>query len=131
MKSINKNTEERGAALTHAHLLNRCAGHLDGERSTGKQRLRGRQHSATYPNGLQLVLEKMMLDSVIGLLEVHKAGIRGALGDASCVNKMAQGKEVMDRRLPGPETCLGWAAQLMFPTPSHQPSVEYDVMTSG
>ena len=37
-----------------------------------------------------------MLDSVIRLLQVHKAGIEGALGDAGIVNEVAQGEEVMD-----------------------------------
>ena len=37
-----------------------------------------------------------MLDSVICLLQVHEAGIEGWLSEASCVNEMAQGEEVMD-----------------------------------
>ena len=112
-----KETKERGAeraALTNTHLLNpgpsSRASHLHRESATGIQRPDGRQHAGAPPNGLQFVPQKMMLDSVIGLLEVHKAGIQRAPRDASCIDEMAQGEEVMDWRLSGPEACLDRAA---------------------
>ena len=110
MKAIKEQTKERGAeraALTNTHLLNSGlsshASHLHREGPTGIKRPDGRQHAGAHPNGLQSVPQKMMLDSVIGLLEVHKAGIQRAPQDASCIDEMAQGEEVMDWRLSGPE----------------------------
>ena len=85
MKAIKEQTKERGAeraALTNTHLLypevSSRASHLHPESATGIQRPDGRQHAGAHPNGLQFVPEKMMLDSIIGLLEVHKAGIQRA-----------------------------------------------------
>ena len=75
---------------------------------------------------LQPVPQKMMLDRVICLLEVHKARIQKALRDTSCVDEVAQGEELIKWGLPGPEACLVRAAQLIHFRPSHQPSVEYD-----
>ena len=45
---------------------------------TGIQRPDDRQHMAPHPNGLQPVPQKMMLESVIGLLNVHNAGMQRA-----------------------------------------------------
>ena len=108
MQAIKEQTKERGAkraALTNTHLLNSGlssrASHLYRESPTGIQRPYGRQHAGAHANGLQSVLQKMMLDGVIGLLEVHKAGIQRASQDASCIDEMAQGEEVMDWRLSG------------------------------
>ena len=67
-----------------------------------------------------------MLDRAIDLLEVRRAGVQRALGDASCIDGMAQGKEVMYWRLPGPEACRGGAAQLVLFRQPHQPSIEQD-----
>ena len=54
------------------------------------------------PNGLSPVPQKMMVHSVIGLVEVDRGGIQRALGTASGINRVAQGKELVDRRLSGP-----------------------------
>ena len=85
MKAIKEQTKESGAeraALTNTHLLNlgpsSRASHLHRESATGIQRPDGRQHAGAHPNGLQFVPQKMILDSIIGLLEVHKAGIQRA-----------------------------------------------------
>ena len=51
--------------------------------------------------------DKIMLDSIINLLEVQKAGIQTALGDACRVDEAAGGKEVMEWRLPAPKACYG------------------------
>ena len=48
------------------------------------------------------------------------------LGDAGSVYDLAQGKKVMDWRLPGPEACLGRAIQLELFRPPRQPPVEND-----
>ena len=48
-----------------------------------------------HPNKFQPIPQKVMLDRVIGLLEVHKAGVQRALQDASCIDEVAQGKEVI------------------------------------
>ena len=55
---------------------------------------------------LQLVPQKVMLDSVMGLQEIHNAGIHRLLGDGCNVNEVTQGGEVMDWRLPGLEAGL-------------------------
>ena len=98
IKEETKESEAERAALTNTHLLNSGlssrASHLHGESPTGIQRPDGRQHAGAHPNGLQPVPQKMMLDSVIGLLEVHEAGIQRAPRDASCINEVAQGDEI-------------------------------------
>ena len=73
MEAIKEQTKESGAeraALTNTHLLNpgpsSRASHLH------------REHAGAHPNGLEFVPQKRMLDSIIGLLEVHKAGIQRA-----------------------------------------------------
>ena len=80
MQAIKEQTKERGAeraALTNTHLLNSGlssrASHLHRQSPTGIQRPDGRQHAGAHPNGLQSVPQKMILDGVIGLEEVHKA----------------------------------------------------------
>ena len=95
MKAIKEQIKESGAeraAVTNTHLLNpgpsSRASHLHRESATGMQRPDGRQHAGAHPTGLQFVPQKMMLqyyrpsagqlDSIIGLLEVHKAGIQRA-----------------------------------------------------
>ena len=65
-----------------------------------------------------------MLDSVKRLVQVHEAGIEGALREAGCVDELAQGKEVMDGGLARSEACSGWAAQLMFLRPFNKSPVE-------
>ena len=116
--------------MTDIHLLKLGlsirASYLHREHTTRIQRSDGRQRPVDHLNGLQLVPQKMMLDNVIGLLKVHKAGIQRVLGNASCVIEVLQGKEVMVWRLPEPEACLGQAAQpVLFRSP-HQRSVDYD-----
>ena len=136
-EAIQEQTEKvgaEGAASTHTYLLNLgligCASHIHGEISIGVQMSLSRQHIGADPNGLQLLPDKVMLDSVIGFLGVHKRGIRGAFEDASYVNEMAQGKQAMDGRLHGPEACLAQVTQLMFLRPPQQPAVD-GMMTSG
>ena len=65
-----------------------------------------------------------MLDSVLCLLQVHEAGVEGVLSEASCVNEVAQGQQVMDGGLARSEVCLGWAASLMLLRPINKPLVE-------
>ena len=68
-----------------------------------------------------------MLDSVIRLLQVHEAGIEGALGDAGIVNEVMQDKEVMNGGLARSEACLSWAAQLMLLRPINKPVEDNDI----
>ena len=65
-----------------------------------------------------------MLDSIICFLQVHEAGIEGALSKAGRVNEVAKGEKVMDGGLARPEACLGWAAQLILLRPINKPPVE-------
>ena len=111
MKPSNEQTKERRprpeeATLKYNRLLklglSSFASGFHGERPARLKRSDGRQHPGAHPNGLQLVPQKVMLDSVIDLLEVHKAGIQWALGNASCVDdhEVAQAfEEVMNWRL--------------------------------
>ena len=91
-----KHCRTERTALTDAHLLSprlpSCASHLHRKRPTGVQRLNGCQHTKANPNGLQLAPQHVILHRVICLLQVHKAGIEGALSGASCVNEVAQGE---------------------------------------
>ena len=73
---------------------------------------------------LQLTPQHVMLDSVICLLQVHKAGIEGALGDAGIVDEVTQGEGVMNGGLARPEAFLSQAAQLMLIRPINKPPVE-------
>ena len=65
-----------------------------------------------------------MLDSIICFLQVHEAGIEGALSKAGRVNEVAKGEKVMDGGLARSEACLGWAAQLILLRPINKPPVE-------
>jgi hypothetical protein len=67
-----------------------------------------------------------MLDSIIRLLQIYEAGIKGPLGDAGCIYEVAQGKEVMDRGLARSEARLRWAAQLVLLRPTDKPSIQDD-----
>ena len=116
MKPIKENPKQCRAertALTNAHLLSprlpSCASHLHGERPTRVQRLNGCQHTRANPNGLQLAPQHVMLDSIICFLQVHEAGIEGALSKAGRVNEVAKGEKVMDGGLARSEACLGWS----------------------
>ena len=91
-----------------------AANQLHGKRPTGIQELNGGQHTGANPNEFQLAPQHAMLDSVTCLLQVHKAGTGGALGNASVADELKQGEDVMDGGLARPEACLSRAAQLML-----------------
>ena len=123
-KDRSQRHETAMAALMPSHLLHLgVASHaLMGSSPPEFKDLMRPSNLGAHINGL--VPQKMMLGSVVSLLEYTKAGMKRALGDAGCVNEVAQGKEVMDRRLPGPEPCLAQAAQLILLRTSQKPPVE-------
>ena len=55
------------------------------------------------PNVAQAGPEEVMLNRVVSLLEVHKACVQWPFGKPCLINEVAQGEEVMDRRLAGSE----------------------------
>ena len=65
-----------------------------------------------------------MLNSIIGLLEVHKAGVQRTLGEQRMVDEMPQGEQVVGSGLAGSETSLCRAAEAMLFSPTHQAVIE-------